>query len=76
MQKWTDEVLESNRFYSFVFFLYYVYILEQDQKVVLSIAELEFVDIFNFKFQLVSTFYIWSEFCAENCLPCCDLSCK
>ena len=54
----------------------YVQNLWQGQKAVLTIVEFEFFDIFYSKFQLVSTFSIWSKFCVENWLFCCDLSCK
>ena len=43
----------------------YVQNLWQGQKVVLTIVEFEFLDIFYSKFQLVSTFSIWSKFCVE-----------
>ena len=65
----------QTRLYSFFVFMY-VYILWQGQKAVLTILEFEVVDIFYFKFQLVSTFSICSKFCAENWLLCSDLSCK
>ena len=37
---------------------------------------MNFFDIFYSKFQLVSTFSIWSNFCVENWLLCCGLICK
>ena len=66
----------QTRLYSFLFFFMYVQNLWQGQKAVLTILEFEFVDIFYSKLQLVSTFSIWSKFCVENWLFCCDLSCK
>ena len=59
-----------------LFLFMYVQNLWQGQKAVLTIIEFEFFDIFYFKFQLVSTFFICSQFCVENWLFCCDLSCK
>ena len=59
-----------------LFYLMYVQKLWQGQKAVLTIVEFEFFDIFYSKFQLVSTFSIWSKFCVENWLFCCDVSCK
>ena len=52
MQKWTTEVLESNKTL-FLCFSLHLYILWQGQKAVLTIVEFEFVDIFYFKSQLV-----------------------
>ena len=46
----------------------YVQNLWQGQKAVLTIVEFEFFDIFYSKFQLVSTFSIWSKLCVENWL--------
>ena len=59
-----------------LFSFMYVQILCQGQKAILTIVEFEFFDIFYSKFQLVSTFSICSQFCVENWLLCCDLSCK
>ena len=59
-----------------LFFFMYVQQLWQGQKAVLTIVEFEFFDIIYSKFHLVSTFSIWSKFCVENGLFCCDLSCK
>ena len=45
-QKWIKEVLESNKTLFLCFSLcMYIYVLWQGQKVVLTIAEFEFVDI-------------------------------
>ena len=59
-----------------LFFFMIVQILWQGPKAVLTIVEFDFFDIFYFKYQLVSTFSICSNFCVENWLLCCDLSCK
>ena len=59
-----------------LFFFIYVYILWQGQKAVPTIVEIEFVDIFYSKFQLVLTFSICSEVCVENWFLCCYLSFK
>ena len=58
MQKWTEEVFESDKTFIPLFFYMYVYILWQSQKAVLAIVEFEFVDIFYSKFQLISTFAV------------------
>ena len=76
MQDWTEEVLEPNRTLFLCFSFLYVQNLWLGQKAVLIIVEFELFDIFYSKFQLVSTFSIWSKFCVENGLFCCDLSCK
>ena len=77
MQMWTEEVvLESNKTFFLCFSLCKCIFYDRTRKQFLHILEIEFVDIFYPKFQLVSTFSICSTFCVENWLLCCDLSCK
>ena len=78
MQKWVEEVLESNRTLFLCFSLCMLYILWQGQESVLAIVEVEFVHIFYFlcKFQVVLTFCICIDYFAEYLLFCCDLNCK
>ena len=59
-----------------LFFFMHVQILWQGQKAVLIFVEFEFFDISYSKFQSLVTFSIWSKFCVEIWLLCCDLICK
>ena len=76
MHEWTEEVLNQTRLYSFVVLYVFIYFMTGPENRVFTILEFESVDIFYSKFQLVSTFSIWSKFGDENWLLRCDLSCK
>ena len=65
MQEWTEEILEPNKTLVSFFFtlcMFKIYVRVRKQFLQLSIVEFEFFDIFYSKFQLMSTFYIWSKF--------------
>ena len=75
MQEWTEEVLEPYNTLFLCFSLCMLKIYDRVRKQFLQ-CRIEFFDTFYSKFQLVSTFSIWSKFCVEISFFCCDLSCK
>ena len=74
MQECTEEVLEPNKTLFLCFSLCMFKIYDRVRKQFSQLQNLNL--LISALFQLVSTFSIWSKFCVENGLFCCDLSCK